>query len=125
MTLTFLFTTFLFILPASLFLLALAFVIFIRGSHGPKCLSSLGFGHAGGEILAAQISRGWRRTAGQLRHLAQPTLHPVRQAHPGLKLDNPRQLGLMHALVRFAQNSVGFQPRFSSRTERRKRQEPA
>jgi hypothetical protein len=77
MTLTFLFTTFLFILPASLFLLALSFVIFIRGSHGPKCLSNLGFGHAGGEILAAhdrgRTASSSRRRYGETRSMAVKT----------------------------------------------------
>jgi hypothetical protein len=40
---------------------------------------------------------------GQLQHLAQPTYTPSGKRIPGLKLDNPRQLALMHALVRFAQ----------------------
>jgi len=40
---------------------------------------------------------------GQLQHLAQPTCTPSGKRIPGLKLDNPRQLALMHALVRFAQ----------------------
>jgi hypothetical protein len=37
----------------------------------------------------------------QLRQLAQPTLLPNGRRIPGLKLDQPRQLALMHALVRF------------------------
>src|SRR5271155_3094018 len=40
---------------------------------------------------------------GQLQHLAKPTRTPSGKRIPGLKLDNPRQLALMHALVRFAQ----------------------
>src|SRR5712675_2297966 len=40
---------------------------------------------------------------GQLRNLTKPTLTPTGKRVPGLKLDNPRQLALMHALVRFAQ----------------------
>src|SRR6516162_1013345 len=40
---------------------------------------------------------------GQLGNLAQPTVTATGQRIPGLKLDNPRQLALMHALVRFAQ----------------------
>src|ERR1700720_3955615 len=40
---------------------------------------------------------------GQLRKLTKPTLTPTGKRVPGLKLDNPRQLALMHALVRFAQ----------------------
>src|SRR5207237_9061170 len=38
----------------------------------------------------------------QLRHLAEPTVLPNGKRVPGLKLDHPRQLALMHALVRFA-----------------------
>jgi hypothetical protein len=41
--------------------------------------------------------------SGQLRNRAQPTLTATGKRIPGLKLDNPRQLTLMHALVRFAQ----------------------
>jgi hypothetical protein len=37
----------------------------------------------------------------QLRQLTQPTLLPNGRRIPGLKLDQPRQLALMHALVRF------------------------
>ena len=39
---------------------------------------------------------------GQLRRLAQPTITPTGKRIPGLKLDNSRQLALMHALVRFS-----------------------
>jgi hypothetical protein len=39
---------------------------------------------------------------GQLRMLAQPTITETGKRIPGLKLDNPRQLALMHALVRFS-----------------------
>src|SRR3977135_1716757 len=39
---------------------------------------------------------------GQLRRLAQPTITASGKRIPGLKLDNPRQLALMHALVRFS-----------------------
>jgi hypothetical protein len=38
---------------------------------------------------------------GQLRKLAQPTILPNGRRVPGLKLDHPRQLAVMHALVRF------------------------
>jgi hypothetical protein len=38
---------------------------------------------------------------GQLRKLAQPTITASGKRIPGLKLDSPRQLALMHALVRF------------------------
>jgi hypothetical protein len=49
------------------------------------------------DILETFIDRG------QLQHLAKPTITPSGKRIPGLKLDNPRQLALMHALVRFAQ----------------------
>ncbi len=48
------------------------------------------------DILETFIDRG------QLRKLAEPTVLPNGKRVPGLKLDNPRQLALMHALVRFA-----------------------
>jgi hypothetical protein len=48
------------------------------------------------DILETFIDRG------QLRELTQPTHLPNGKRVPGLKLDHPRQLGLMHALVRFA-----------------------
>ena len=47
------------------------------------------------DILETFIDRG------QLRKLAQPTILPNGRRIPGLKLDHPRQLALMHALVRF------------------------
>ena len=49
------------------------------------------------DILETFVDRG------QLRELTKPTLSPTGKRVPGLKLDNPRQLALMHALVRFAQ----------------------
>ena len=49
------------------------------------------------DILETFVDRG------QFQHLAKPTLTPSGKRIPGLKLDNPRQLALMHALVRFAQ----------------------
>jgi hypothetical protein len=49
------------------------------------------------DILETFVDRG------QLRELAKPTLTPSGKRIPGLKLDNPRQLAVMHALVRFAQ----------------------
>ena len=49
------------------------------------------------DILETFVDRG------QLRKLTKPTLTPTGKRVPGLKLDNPRQLALMHALVRFAQ----------------------
>jgi hypothetical protein len=47
------------------------------------------------DILETFIDRG------ELRKLAQPTITSTGKRVPGLKLDNPRQLALMHALVRF------------------------
>lgn len=47
------------------------------------------------DILETFIDRG------QLRKLVQPTILPNGRRIPGLKLDQPRQLALMHALVRF------------------------
>ena len=48
------------------------------------------------DILETFIDRG------QMRKLSQPTVLPNGKRIPGLKLDHPRQLALMHALVRFA-----------------------
>jgi hypothetical protein len=48
------------------------------------------------DILETFVDRG------QLRRLAAPTILPNGKRVPGLKLDHPRQLALMHALVRFA-----------------------
>jgi len=48
------------------------------------------------DILETFVDRG------QLRKLAEPTVLPSGKRVPGLKLDHPRQLALMHALVRFA-----------------------
>jgi hypothetical protein len=48
------------------------------------------------DILETFIDRG------QLRKLAEPTITCTGKRIPGLKLDHPRQLALMHALVRFA-----------------------
>jgi hypothetical protein len=47
------------------------------------------------DILETFVDRG------QLRKLAQPTITSRGKRIPGLKLDHPRQLALMHALVRF------------------------
>ena len=44
---------------------------------------------------------------GQLRQLAASTVLPNGKRIPGLKLDHPRQLALMHALVRFAHIAAG------------------
>lgn len=48
------------------------------------------------DILETFVDRG------QLHQLAQPTVLSNGRRIPGLKLDHPRQLALMHALVRFA-----------------------
>ena len=48
------------------------------------------------DILETFLDRG------QLRSLAAPTVLPSGRRIPGLKLDHPRQLALMHALVCFA-----------------------
>ena len=47
------------------------------------------------DILETFLDRG------QMRQLAEPTILPSGKRIPGLKLDHPRQLALMHALVRF------------------------
>ena len=44
---------------------------------------------------------------GQLRKLAEPTILPSGKRIPGLKLDHPRQLAVMHSLVRFANIAAG------------------
>jgi hypothetical protein len=48
------------------------------------------------DILESFVDRN------QLRQLSEPTLLPNGKRIPGLKLDHPRQLALMHALVRFS-----------------------
>src|SRR5437016_12655834 len=48
------------------------------------------------DILETFVDRG------QLRKLAEPTVLPNGKRIPGLKLDHPRQLALMHALLRFS-----------------------
>src|SRR6476620_10956374 len=53
------------------------------------------------DILETFVDRG------QLRKLAEPTVTSTGKRHPGLKLDHPRQLALMHALVRFAHIAGG------------------
>lgn len=53
------------------------------------------------DILETFVDRG------QLRKLAEPTVLPNGKRIPGLKLDHPRQLALMHALVRFAHVAAG------------------
>jgi hypothetical protein len=58
------------------------------------------------DILETFVDRG------QLRKLAQPTILPNGRRIPGLKLDHPRQLALMHALVRFCH--IAAQATFST-----------
>jgi hypothetical protein len=53
------------------------------------------------DILETFVDRG------QLRKLAEPTITSTGKRIPGLKLDHPRQLALMHALVRFAHVAAG------------------
>jgi hypothetical protein len=53
------------------------------------------------DILETFIDRG------QLRKLAEPTVLASGKRIPGLKLDHPRQLAVMHSLVRFANNAGG------------------
>ncbi len=48
------------------------------------------------DILETFVDRG------QLRKLAEPTVLPNGKRLPGLRVDHPRQLAVMHALVRFA-----------------------
>jgi len=50
---------------------------------------------------------------GQLRQLSEPTGLPHGKRIPRLKIDNPRPLAVMHALVRFANLAAGSQ--FSTR----------
>jgi hypothetical protein len=53
------------------------------------------------DILETFVDRG------QLRKLAEPTILPSGKRIPGLKLDHPRQLAVMHSLVRFANIAGG------------------
>ena len=53
------------------------------------------------DILETFVDRG------QLRKLIAPTVLASGKRIPGLKLDNSRQLALMHALVRFAHIAAG------------------
>ena len=53
------------------------------------------------DILETFVDRG------QLRQLAAPTILPNGKRIPGLKLDHPRQIALMHALLRFAHVAAG------------------
>src|SRR5246127_3279190 len=56
-------------------------------------------------VVAHGASSGPDR--GQLRRLAEPTITLAGKRIPGLRLDHPRQLALMHALVRFAHIAAG------------------
>jgi hypothetical protein len=58
------------------------------------------------DVLETFIDRG------QLRKLAEPTVLPSGRRIPGLKLDHPRQLAVMHSLVRFA--NVAANGRFTT-----------
>src|SRR5271167_4051021 len=58
------------------------------------------------DILETFVDRG------QLRKLTEPTITPTGKRIPGLKLDHPRQLAVMHALVRFA--NVAANGRFTT-----------
>ena len=74
------------------------------------------------DILETFIDRG------QLRQTRRADRPAERQTHPGLKLDHPRQLALMHALVRFAHVAAGSTPsppRKSTRTSSRHSAVPA
>src|SRR4029453_5608750 len=53
------------------------------------------------DILETFIDRG------QLRKLGKPPILANGKRIPGLKLDHPRQLAVMHALVRFANIAAG------------------
>jgi hypothetical protein len=53
------------------------------------------------DILETFIDRG------DLRKLGEPSILPGGKRIPGLKLDHPRQLAMMHALVRFAHVGSG------------------
>jgi hypothetical protein len=53
------------------------------------------------DVLETFIDRG------QLRKLSEPTRLPSGRRIPGLKLNHPRQLAVMHALVRFANVAAG------------------
>ena len=58
------------------------------------------------DVLETFIDRG------QLRKLTAPTILPNGRRIPGLKLDHPRQLAVMHSLVRFA--NVAANGRFTT-----------
>ena len=58
------------------------------------------------DILETFVDRG------QMRKLAEPTVMPNGKRIPGLKLDHPRLLAIMHALVRFA--NIAAENRFTT-----------
>jgi hypothetical protein len=64
-------------------------------------LSAINDNYLQQDILETFIDRG------QLRKLAEPTITSAGKRIPGLKLDHPRQLALMHAIVRFAHVAAG------------------
>lgn len=64
-------------------------------SANPRCTTSYQ------DILETFVDRG------QLQKLAAPTTLTNGKRIPGLKLDHPRQLAVMHALVRFANIAAG------------------
>jgi hypothetical protein len=53
------------------------------------------------DILETFVDRG------ELKKLSQPTVLPSGKRIPGLRLDHPRQLAVMHALVRFSHIAAG------------------
>ena len=57
--------------------------------------------HVQQDVVETFIDRG------QLRKLAEPTILPGGRRIPGLKLDHPRQLAVMHSLVRFSNIAAG------------------
>jgi hypothetical protein len=60
------------------------------------------------------VARASARVAhGEFRKLAEPTVLPNGKRVPGLKIDHPRQLAAMHALVRFGHIAAGG--KFSTR----------
>jgi hypothetical protein len=66
------------------------------------------------DILETFVDRG------QLRRLSEPTVMENGKRIPGLKLDHPRQLAVMHALVRFANIAAGSQFLYAGLTQSRR-----
>jgi hypothetical protein len=60
-----------------------------------------GYQHVQQDILETFLDRG------ELRKLGEPTVRANGKRVPGLKLDHPRQLALMHSLVRFSHVAAG------------------